>query len=139
MTPAYITKLGLKLRSTNLSAQKIDGLALKTHNMTSASFSLQDSQGRVQFFEETFLLVDTNIKIVLEMPFLAFSNTNVEFTKCGKFIWRSYTNAKALSTTNKVELIDKKKFAKAAMNKNLKTFIIYVSAFEAIENSIHLF
>lgn len=73
------------------------------------------------------------------MPFLAFSNADVEFTKRGKFIWRSYTNAKALSTTNRVEFIDKKKFAKVALDKNLKTFIIYVSALEATENSIHLF
>lgn len=86
MTPAYTTKLGQRLRSINLGTQKIDGLALKIHNMTLASFSLQDSQGKVQFFEETFLLVDTNIKIVLEMPFLAFSNADVDFTKLGKFI-----------------------------------------------------
>ena len=45
--PAYAAKLGLRLRPTNVGAQKIDGLVLETHGMTSARFLIQDSQGRV--------------------------------------------------------------------------------------------
>lgn len=54
--------------------------------MTSASFLLQDSQGRVGFFKETFLLADISIEIVLGIPFLALSNINIEFTKLEKLI-----------------------------------------------------
>ncbi len=77
MTPAYAAKLGLITRKTSVGAQKIDGSPLETHGITSAKFSLQDSLGRVRFFEETFLLADTSMEVVLGMPFLSLSNVDV--------------------------------------------------------------
>ncbi len=47
MTPAYATELGLTTRNTSVGAEKIDGLPLETYSMVSASFSLQNSLGRV--------------------------------------------------------------------------------------------
>lgn len=64
------------------------------------------------------------------MHFLALSNVEVEFTKLGKLIWRSYTAAKALSTTNWVELIDKKEFARVILNENSEIFVMYIAALE---------
>ena len=43
----------------------------------------------------------------------------------------SYTAAEALPTTKWVELIDKKKFAKAALDEESETFMVYVAALEA--------
>lgn len=59
MTPAYVTKLGLKTKLTNNGTQKIDGPAQKTYGIISASFLLQDCPEKVRFFEETFLLINT--------------------------------------------------------------------------------
>lgn len=84
-----------------------------------------------------FLLADTSIEIILAMLFFIFSNTNIEFVK-KESTWRSYTIAKALAITKKVQLINKKYFAKAALNKELNTFVIYVTALEALEITIHL-
>ncbi len=47
--------------------------------MTLARFSLQDSLGRVRFFEKAFLLADTSMEVVLGMSFLAFSNADFQF------------------------------------------------------------
>ncbi len=52
--------------------------------MASASFLLQDSLEIVWFFEKTFLLIDTNMKVNLEMPFLFFSNIDVKFVELRK-------------------------------------------------------
>lgn len=41
--------------------------------------------------------------------------------------------AKALSTTNWVELINKRKFTKAVVNRNSKTFVVHLLALEATE------
>ncbi len=84
MTPAYAAELGLTTWKTSLGAQKIDDSPLETYSMASASFLLQDSLGRVWFFEEIFLLANTNIEVILEMPFLSLSNADVEFTELGK-------------------------------------------------------
>lgn len=43
ITLAYIVKLGLRPKFTNVNIQKIDNLALETHSMILASCSLQDS------------------------------------------------------------------------------------------------
>ncbi len=100
MIPAYAKKLGLTTRKTSVGAQKIDDSPLKTYGMASARFSIQDSRGRVRFFEETFLLADTSMEVVLGMLFLSLSNANVEFAELGKLTWRTYTAAEALPTTS---------------------------------------
>lgn len=52
--------------------------------MTSASFWLQDSLEKVRFFEKTFLLANTSMKVVIEKLFLALSNANIEFIELEK-------------------------------------------------------
>ena len=81
MTPGYILKLGLKVRSTDVRAQKIDGSTLETFGMVLASFQVEDTLGRAQFFQETFLLADLSIEVVLGMPFLTLSNANIQFAQ----------------------------------------------------------
>ena len=84
ITAAHIVKLGLIIQETSVKAQKIDGLPIKTYGIVSTSFLLQDSLKKVQFFEETFLLADTSMKMVLGMPFLSLSNADVEFAELKK-------------------------------------------------------
>ncbi len=132
MTLAYAAELGLTTWKTSVRAQKIDGPSLETYGMAPTSFSLQDSLGRVRFFEETFLLADTSMEVILGMPFLSLSNANVEFAELGKLTWRSYTAADALSTTSWVKLIDKREFAKAALDENSKTFVVHVAVIELL-------
>ncbi len=127
MTPAYASEVGLTTRKTSVGAQKIDGLPLETHGMTSARFLLQDSLKRVWFFEETFLLADTSMEVVLGMLFLTFSNADFQFG-AEVLTWRSYTAAETLSTTSRVELINKREFAKAALDGNSEIFVMHVVA-----------
>lgn len=84
MTLAYIAKLGFVTQKTEVGAQKIDSSLLETHSIASAVIILQNSLGRMQFFEEAFLLNNTSIKVILQISFLSFSNVDVEFTKLGK-------------------------------------------------------
>lgn len=91
-----------------------------------AGFLVKNKLGKVWFFEETFLLADTSIKVVLRMVFLTLSNTDMQFMK-KELEWRSYTTAEVLPTTKKVKLIDKREFATIALNENIETFMIYVA------------
>lgn len=84
MTLVYIMKLDLTIQKTSLKAQKIDGLFLEIYSLISIIFSIQDSLRKIQLFEENFLLADINIKIVLGIFFLTFSNTNIKFAKLKK-------------------------------------------------------
>lgn len=58
--------------------------------MTSAGFLLQHSLEKMQFFEETFLLTDTSMEVILEMSFLKLSNANIKFL-ARKLTWETYT------------------------------------------------
>ncbi len=138
ITPAYAKELGFTTRKTSIGAQKIDGSLLKTYRMVSACFLFQDSLGRVRFFEETFLLANTSIVVVLGMPFLALSNADFQFG-AEELTWRSYIAAEALPTTNRVELIKKREFAKAALDENSETFVVHVSVLDVAEPLIHPF
>ena len=65
MTPEYTLKLGLKVRSTDVEAQKIDGSTFKTFQIVLTSFQVEDMLERIWFFQKTFLFADFSIKIVL--------------------------------------------------------------------------
>ena len=77
MTPAYAKQLGLRTQRTDVRAQKIDGLLLATYKIVIAAFQVKDKLGRAQFFQETFLLADTSMEVLLGMPFRTFSNTDI--------------------------------------------------------------
>ena len=127
MTPAYAKQLGLQIQKTDVGAQKIDGSLLATYRIVIAAFQVKYKLGRVQFFQESFLLANTGIEVVLRMLLLTFSNANIQFAE-KELIWRSYTAKKALSITQKVELINKKKFAKTALDENIKAFLVHINS-----------
>ncbi len=78
------------------------------------------------------------MKVVLGMLFLIFNNADFQFD-AEKLTWRSYTATKALPTTSRVEHIDKREFAKVAMDKNSKTFVVHMSALDVAESLIYPF
>lgn len=80
ISPRYILKLDLKFYHT-IRAQKIDGSTFKIFEMVQTSFQVEDKLGQTQYFQKMFLLANTSIKIVLEISFLTFSNTNILFLK----------------------------------------------------------
>ena len=76
MTPAYTSRLGLRVYRTDIGAQKIDGSTLETFGIVLASFQVEDKLEKTRFFQKTFLLADINTEVVLSMPFLIFSNAD---------------------------------------------------------------
>lgn len=85
MNPIFVQILGFAPRPTNAIGQKIDESLVRIYKIVSASFLLKNSLEKVRFFKEIFLLADTNLKIVLGMPFLFLSNTDLKFDT-GEFI-----------------------------------------------------
>ena len=90
---------------------------------------MEDKLKMTWFFQKTFLLDDISTKVVLGIPFLTLSNADVQFVE-KKLTWRFYITSKALSTTKRIELIDKKEFAKVALNENFETFVVHVTFFK---------
>lgn len=74
--------------------------------MIIAGFLVQNRQEKIGFFEETSLLADISMGVVLGMFFLIFSNVDNRFAE-KKPTWRSYTTLEALSITKRAGLIDK--------------------------------
>lgn len=107
MRPPYAAKLGLTIRKTDVGAQKIDRSHLETFKIVIAGFSLQDKVGKVQFFQETCLLANTSMEVVLGMSFLILSSVDIRFAE-RELVWRTCTAAEALPITRRVEIIDKK-------------------------------
>ena len=77
MTPAYVAKLGLKVRKTDIGVQKIDGSTFETFGIVLADFQVENKLRKAWFFQETFLLADISAEVVLYMPFLTLSNAEV--------------------------------------------------------------
>lgn len=95
--------------------------------MILAMFLPRNNLEKVWFFEKIFLLTNISMKIVLEMLFFSLSNTNFKFSELKKSIWRFNNTIKILSTICQIKLISKRKFTKAAINENFKTFMMHMS------------
>ena len=137
--PTLAQKLGLRVRPTNVGAQKIDGIILDTFEMVVTAFSVTDKVNRVRFFEETFLVANVSPEVVLGMPFLTLSGADVDFSG-RELCWKTYTAKEALPTTRRVELVGKKEFAAAALDPESETFVVHVASlsFDALPSSFLL-
>ena len=127
MHSAYTTKLGLRARKIDVGAQKIDGSHLDTFGIVIADCSVKNKLERVRFFQKIFLLANIGLEVVLGMPFLTLSKADVRFVE-RELVWRTYTAAEALPTTRRVEIINKREFAAAALNADDETFVVHVAA-----------
>ena len=113
--PTFAKELGFSIKRANVGAQKIDSTMLDPFRMVVTAFSLADKANQVRFFKETFLVANVSSKVVLEIPFLTLSDTDVNFL-VRELWWRTYTTKKALLTIKYIELVGKKEFAAAALN-----------------------
>ena len=132
MTPAYVKKLSLNIQKTDYNTQKIDGSTLVSYEIVIAGFSVQNRLEKVRFFEETFLLADTSIEMVLRMPFLTFSDVDIRFVE-KKLKWKRYSIVEALPIT------DKRKFVILALNENAETFVVHITAVLTPTMQVYLF
>ena len=99
--------------------------------MVIADFQIEDKLSRARFLQESFLLADTSIEVVLKMLFLIFSNGNIQFAE-KKPIWKFCIAVEALPTIKQVEPIDKKKFAKTALDEKYETLVAHVLALDVL-------
>lgn len=127
MTPAYGNKLSFQMQKTNVRAQKIDGSILKTYKMVIVGFQVQDKFRRARFFQKTFLIADTNIKVIFGMFFPTCSKIKVDFAE-EELIQKTYTAVDILPITKKVYIIDLKKFAKIALDQKQEIFVVHITA-----------
>lgn len=130
MTFIYIIQISLTYRLINVNVQKIDSSVLKIYKMVIARFFLQNKLRRAWFFEKTFLLANTSMKMVLGRHFLSISKINIQFDD-KSLIQKIYSAIKTLPITYWVKLINKKELARAVLNKNLETFVIHILILEA--------
>lgn len=91
---------------------------------------------KARFFQKTFLIADTRIDIVLEISFLTLNNANIQFIE-RDFIWKIYIVANILPTIKKIQIIDRKKFAKTVLDPNKKVFVVNVTTITS-EKAIYL-
>ena len=75
--PTYALRLSLRVHHTDVKTQKIDGFTFEIFGIVLASFQVEDKLEKTRFFQETFLLADISMEVVLGMPFLTFSNADV--------------------------------------------------------------
>ena len=75
----------------------------------------------------------TNIspEVVFGMSFLILSGADVYFLDW-ELWWRIYTIKKALLTTRRIELVEKKEFAAIALDPEHVSFVVYIVSFGSV-------
>ena len=68
--PTFAKELGLPIGQTDIRAWKIDGTMLDTYKMIIVAFSVMDKLNQVKFSEETFLVANIYLEVILEILFL---------------------------------------------------------------------
>lgn len=64
---------------------------------------------------------------ILEISFLIFSNIDLQFAE-KKLVLGTNTSTDVQPTTQKVEIIDQKDFAKTVLNKDFEAFVVYMNS-----------
>lgn len=96
---------------------------LLTCSIVLANFQFEDKQGKIQFFQKTFLVADTAMKVILKMAFLTFDKVKINFAD-EKLNQKTYFLDKSLLTTKQMQMIDQKNFMAAALALNKEVFIV---------------
>lgn len=117
--------------TTNIVVQKIDGFFFETYEIVTAGFSVYNKLGIAQFFEDTFLVANTSMEMILGMLFLSFSNINIQYD-FRKYTRKTYMTTKTTFIVRRVELIEKYEFVKAALHENFETFEVHIVALEIL-------
>lgn len=137
ITPAFAVELGLFTRQIEISIEKIDISTQNIYGMVIIGFLIQNKLGKIRYYEENFLSVNTSMNVFFKMRIMAFNNKIIQFTtKC--FTWKTYSTAEILAIARQLEFIDKYKFAKAALDKNFEKFVMYITDLKILELAIHL-
>ncbi len=79
ISQVFASLLGLKIQKTNIGAQKINNTILEAYKIVVFKFFVLEKDGRERFFEESFLLANVKLHIVLKIPFPTMSNTDIDF------------------------------------------------------------
>lgn len=81
MTLAYISRLGFKVCFINFKTEKLDGSTLEIFGIVLISFEVENSLKKTRFFEEIFMMANTNAKVIFKMPFLALNKIDLNFAE----------------------------------------------------------
>ena len=124
---SFVKQLGLPIRPTDVSAQKIDGTTLNTHGMVVAAFSVVDKANRERFFEKTFLVANVSPELVLGMPFLTLSGADIDFSD--RELWsKTCITKEVFSTTRRVKLVGRNEFVAIVLDPEYETYIVHVAS-----------
>lgn len=78
------------------------------------------------------------MEVIIGMSFLTLSKVKVEFAG-RQFTWKAYITAKALPTTQRVQIISLKEFAKVALDLEQEAFVVYVATlFQHLEQRVQI-
>lgn len=136
MQPSFARKFGVRIRKTDISAQKVDGSRLQTFGIVIASFLMKNKDRKSRFFDKTFLLVDISMDVTFEIFFFILSNVDVNFTD-QKLISRLYIIAKLICIIQRLELAGKKEFVVAILDLEDKIFVIHFAPHVNSNSDIH--
>lgn len=81
MTLTYTAKLDLKIQSTKLKDQKIDGSIFKIFDIIFTSFQVKNKLSWPRFFYKPCLIANIAVAVILGMLFLTLSKTNILFAE----------------------------------------------------------
>lgn len=133
-----IQKIDLAIWKTDQNTKKINHITLEIFQMIIAVFLINNLVEKVCFFEKTFWLANISVNVILQMSFFTLSNINIQFIY-QKFYWRLYIVIKALSTIHYIIFINHKKFAAIVLEKNEKTFEVYISSLRNFNKGFQIF
>ena len=77
--PIFAKELGFFIRLIDIGAWKINGTMLNTYKMVITAFLITKKINWIRSFEETFLLANVSLNVVLGMLFLTLSSINIDF------------------------------------------------------------
>lgn len=117
------------LENSYLGLKTINGQPMQAYGVHYLTLEVVDALGHARYFQEGFMATDTGSEdIVLGMPFLQCANPDIDHSQ-GTFEWRVYDAQIALTTVQRVEMVEPEVWVKNVL-KGADAYLMHVKAID---------
>ena len=129
ISQAYAKKLNLRRSEVlNCDAITVDRHRLKTYDVYFVQLEVPNVNGTSRFFEESFLTVNLNWDLTLDMPWIQLSRAKMNWDDDSIKPWRT-KKKHLIPTTMRIEKIEPEQLAENVIDDKAETYLMFVRVY----------
>jgi len=137
ISQVYAKKLNFRrFEILDCDAITIDNHRLKIYDVYFVQFEISNINNTNRFFEKSFLIVDLNWDLTLNIFWIQFSRVKINWNNDEIKFWRC-KNKHLISITMRIEKIEFEQLTEKIINKKIETYFMFVRIYTDEQINMH--